>query len=66
MTNKPDFIVNDNGSRWSVVPVTRAAKKWFDENVYTEDWQWLGPTCVVDWRFGHTLSVGIADAGFTI
>jgi hypothetical protein len=45
------------------VPLTDAARDWFDENVHAEGWQWLGPALCVDHRLAADLLRGIDAAG---
>jgi hypothetical protein len=62
----PDFLIRDSGTTWALCPLTPEAKRWTEENVHLESWQWLGATFVVDWRYGALLVGGISGAGFQI
>ena len=62
----PDFLIRDAGTTWAFCPLTPEAKRWTEENVQLESWQWLGATFVVDWRYGALLAEGISGAGFQI
>ena len=50
---------------YQVMPKTDEARSWINENVYTEGWQWLGGTLVVDHHFIGDLELGMQDAGLT-
>lgn len=60
-----DFHITNNGSTFSFTPVTPTAIAWVDD-LPLEDWQWLGPSFVVDHRLAHDLVNGIVDAGFEV
>ena len=62
----PDVLIRSEGTVWIFNPVTAAAKEWFDENVHTESYQWLGTSLVVDHRFAAGLIQGILDAGLEV
>jgi hypothetical protein len=47
-------------------PVSEAARRWIDENVVSEPWQWLGDALCVDIRCARDLIDEIAAAGFEI
>jgi hypothetical protein len=61
-----DFLFTDHGSIIAIVPLTKAAIKWIDENVVSEPWQWLGGALCVDPRYARDLTDAIAAAGFGI
>jgi len=65
-TNIPDVDINDQGSIVGFTPRTEAARTWFDENVESEPWQWMGPSLYVDHRPAQGLLEGIQEAGLTI
>lgn len=54
-----DIYIQDLGSVVGFTPVTEAATAWFDENVETESWQWLGDTFYADHRPASHLIAGI-------
>jgi hypothetical protein len=62
----PDVLVRDEGTVWVFNPLTAAAKEWFDENVQSEPYQWLGTSLVVDHGLALGLVQGILDAGLEI
>ena len=62
----PDVLIRNEGTVWVFNPLTPAAKEWFDENVESESWQWLGTSLVVDHGFAMGLIQGIEDAGLAI
>jgi hypothetical protein len=46
MMATPDVLISNEGTVWVFNPLTPAAKDWFDENVESEPWQWLGTSLV--------------------
>lgn len=62
----PDVLVNSEGTVFCFTPLTPRAKVWFDENVETEPWQWLGATCVVEHGFALGLVADIRGAGLEL
>jgi hypothetical protein len=62
----PDVLVRNEGTVWVFNPLTAAAKEWFDENVQSEPYQWLGTSLVVDRGLALGLVQGILDAGLEI
>jgi hypothetical protein len=61
-----DFLIADHGSIILIMPITEAARKWIDENVVSEPWQWLGGALCVDHRCARDLTDEIAAAGFVL
>jgi hypothetical protein len=53
----PDVLVANAGTVFTFCPLTTRAKKWIEENVESESWQWLGATLVVD----HGYALGLAE-----
>ena len=51
----PDVLIRNEGTVWVFNPPTPAAQEWFDENVESEPWQWLGTSLVVDHGFAMGL-----------
>jgi len=43
-------------------PLTETAKQWFDDNVHSDGWQWLGGVLWVDQRMARDLIIGLQDA----
>ena len=64
--NAPDVLVSNEGTIFCFTPLTPRAKAWFDDNVVTEPWQWLGATCVVEHGFALGLAVGMKVAGLEL
>ena len=61
-----DFLFADHGSIIAIVPLTKAASKWIDDNVVCEPRQWLGGALCVDPRCARDLQDAIAAAGFDL
>jgi len=61
-----DVRVTDNGTTFSFEPVSAEAQEWFEENVESEEWQWLGRTLVVDHRLAGPLAEGIMGSGLIV
>ena len=47
-------------------PNSEAAAKWFDENVESDSWQWIGNSLAVEQRYAQDLAHGLLDAGLTL
>lgn len=61
-----DIIVHFQGSVVGFTPRTAEGRDWIDENVQSEDWQWMGRTLWIDHRFAEDLTDGMADAGLEL
>jgi hypothetical protein len=61
-----DFVVTNKGTLFMVFPQTKRAKKWTDENVQLESYQWLGFRFAVEHRFAENLCWGITRDGLSI
>jgi hypothetical protein len=61
-----DFLIADHGSIITIRPVSEGARRWLDDNVAAEPWQWFGGALGVDPRCARDLIDGIAAAGFEI
>lgn len=61
-----DILVRDCGTVWQLLPLSRKASDWIEENVETEDWQWVGSSLVVDWRFVGPLLDGARGTGLAV
>ena len=61
-----DFQIAEHGSIISIKPVSDTARKWIEENVAFEPWQWLGGALCVDIRCARDLIDEIAAEGFEI
>jgi len=64
--NAPDVLINNEGTVFGFMPLTPKANCWFNENVETQPWLWLGATCVVEHGFALGLASGIRDAGLEL
>lgn len=62
----PDITVNDQGTVVGFTFETPAAKRWVDEAVSNEGWQWMGDTLWVDHRSAQFLVDVASGAGFEI
>ncbi len=49
-----------------IQPKTELARKWIDENVCSEPWQWLGNNLAVDHHFIENIVGGMREAGLTL
>ena len=63
---RPDVLARNCGSTWAFTPITNAARLFFDENISSEPWQWLGASLVVDHRFALDLIAILCDAGLAV
>lgn len=63
---KVDVTVNDAGSIVQFTPISNAAKAWFNDNVQSESWQWLGNALGVDHRYAEDLIGGLIAEGFEV
>lgn len=61
-----DVVFSNAGSIIVFTPLTPAGEQWFDENVASEDWQWMGPSLCVDHRPALELLAGIAESGLRV
>jgi len=68
-TKKADVDVEvDNCGTVAVVHLlTEQAREWWDENVETEPWQWLGAVSIgVEPRAGFAIVEAMAAEGFAV
>jgi len=61
-----DFTIADRGSVFLIRAVSEAARRWLDENIVAEPWQWVDGALAVDHRFARDIVAEITDAGFEI
>ena len=61
-----DFSISDHGTVISIRPLNEAARRWLDENVVSEPWQWVQGALCVEVRFVRDLLIEIEEAGFAI
>lgn len=57
-----DFIVSNHGTIFTLTPCTDAARDWLNDNVDTENAQWMGKALVVEHRFIDDILWGINQA----
>lgn len=63
--NLVDVYCVNCGSIIQFEPRTDEARAWFDENVQSEGWQWLGNRLCIEPRLADNLLQGIIEAGLT-
>lgn len=51
MTRKPVVHVEYHGTVTLIRPLTKAAKRWLQENVHSEGWQWWGDALACEPRY---------------
>jgi hypothetical protein len=57
-----DLSFANHGSLIGITPNTDAGRKWIEDFVQDEPWQWLGPSLNVEPRYAWTICQGaIAD-----
>ena len=61
-----EVAIYDYGSIVQFEPLVERAVEWFEENVQSESWQWLGGRLCVDHRYADDLARGLADSGFVL
>jgi hypothetical protein len=61
-----DFAVTNEGTLFMFFPQSKRAKKWTDENVHLESYQWLGFRFAVEHRFAENLCEGIVSDGLSV
>ena len=61
-----NFQITDQGSIFLIRPLNEAARRWLDENVVSEPWQWVEGALCVEPRLARDLVIEIAEAGFEI
>lgn len=64
MSQNAQVAVTSHGSVVTFTPLTEEAKAWFDENVQSEGWQWIGASLGVDHRMANLLAEGLVAEGF--
>ena len=63
---RSDVLARDEGTIVEFMPVSRAAKQWFNKNVQSESWQWLGDWLCVDHRVAPDLIAGLEEDGLVV
>ena len=66
MVSFVDIRICNDGSMVGFIPVSDAGKRWLNDNVASEDWQWLGCTLWVDQRFAGDLIEGMVIGGLAV
>jgi len=64
--NEADVLINDQGTIVLFTPKTAQARRWTDDSVQLEPWQWLGRSFAVDHRYAADLIDGYTEAGFIV
>jgi hypothetical protein len=66
MTEITDVTVENHGSVFIFQPHTDAAKKWIEDNVQVEGWQWIGGGLAVEPRCARDLADGMLRDGLIV
>lgn len=61
-----DVTIHNEGSLMLFELHSDGVREWFDFNVATDPWQWLGPNIAVDQRFAVDLADELISDGFTV
>jgi hypothetical protein len=61
-----DLWVRDEGTVVAFRPVTETGRKWIDENIISEPWQWLGNTLAVDRRYADPIIQSASFEGLKV
>lgn len=61
-----DVIISDQGTIVLFTLTSPAARDWFDENVQSECWQWLGQSCGIEHRYAGNLIDGLHADGLIV
>jgi hypothetical protein len=61
-----DITMHNDGSLIGFQLHTLAARQWFQENVGSDGWQWMGTTLWVDRRYAQPIADGLAEAGLNM
>lgn len=64
--SQQDIIVDNHGSIMIFQPLTAAGQEWIDENVQSEDWQWIGGGLSVEARYAGDLAQGMRESGLSV
>ena len=64
--SKSDFTVVDSGSIVSFTPNTPEAKRFCEEDIEIESWQWMGESFHVDHRMASGLISFLQDNEFSL
>jgi hypothetical protein len=66
MTEHRDILIDHEGSLVGFHLLSIAAQEWFNENVASEPWQWMGNILWVDHRYAADLFRVLEEEGFAI
>jgi hypothetical protein len=58
--------VLDYGSIIEIRPLNTAGKKWVDDNVIADPWQWMGRDLVVEHRYIEPIIAAMSQDGLDI
>ncbi len=61
----PDIVVRDQGTVVMFTPTSKVGRDWIQENVQSDDWQWMGRSLVVDHRYAQGLIDGMQRDGLS-
>lgn len=62
----PDVTIADHGSVLLIRPMTEAARRWLDDKLVTEPWQWCDGGLAIDHRCAGVIVAELIAAGFRI
>jgi len=62
----PDLTFSGSGSVYLLIPHTDAGREWIDQNVYAEDYQYIGSGIAVEWRYVDDIANGAMNDGLTV
>jgi hypothetical protein len=65
-TETIDVLIENNGSIFSIIPLTQEGRDWIDNNVQSEGWQWLGDRLNVEPRYAYDLAAGMLADGLRV
>lgn len=63
---KADFLIGNEGSIFTVTPLTDEAFTHLKQNFQTEGWQWLGRTLAVDHRYVSDIVLHLQEEGYQV
>jgi hypothetical protein len=61
-----DIEFQDEGTVTLIIPLSPAGKSWLDENVESEDWQYLGSNLAIDTRVVGVILAGASHDGLFV
>lgn len=66
MTVTLDFLIGNEGSVFTVTPLTPEALAYLRQHFETEGWQWLGHTLAVDHRYISDIVLHLQEEGYEV